>query len=294
MDHSKNACIARMIQSEPNPPSRSPSPINLASLPAIGRRINRVSGRGKAIWSDAAEGALLKGLRVYAEKWPPTGKTKRHGKRNIWLSAYIEKLTKEMMTPKQIGSRLQQLKETCANPEVQELVGFSQVAPRFPKIADESGDVRLHVPREVRKEFRRYSPLNPKRMPVPEICSTPNSFLAEDEELELEGKDFKYPCEPVQEAYVPSLPPNLINAPPPTANPIDLYPPVRTCSFTENQVGSLTSSWPQGLLWQPIYAPGYVPSAHNVYCPVPRPLLQFDYNGGQFIMPNMMAGSYGY
>lgn len=101
-----------------------------------GRRTWRsLKEKKEAVWPEHLEEALLEGKRhvlrntgdlhthfsllyVALERYRPTSSKdpsslRRFPKRNAFISNYIKAKTKTMRTPKQVGSRLQQLRETC-------------------------------------------------------------------------------------------------------------------------------------------------------------------------------------
>ncbi|KXN86541.1 Transcriptional enhancer factor TEF-5 [Leucoagaricus sp. SymC.cos] len=82
---------------------------------ATGRRCHKtLKGGGEAVWPPNLEAALITGLQVYSDRHRVH---KRHrGRfigRNHFLSDYVKSITGRRRTAKQVGSRLQQLKDTC-------------------------------------------------------------------------------------------------------------------------------------------------------------------------------------
>ncbi|KAJ7613413.1 hypothetical protein FB45DRAFT_266743 [Roridomyces roridus] len=78
---------------------------------------------GEAIWSRTLEAALIEGLQHYQPT--PSKETVMLGRfprRNQFVSRYIWKKTGQMRTPKQVGSRIQQLRETYKGQEWQKLL----------------------------------------------------------------------------------------------------------------------------------------------------------------------------
>ncbi|TFK23205.1 hypothetical protein FA15DRAFT_745860 [Coprinopsis marcescibilis] len=98
----------------------------------------------EAVWPDFLEEALLEAL----ERYRPTSSKdprllRRFPKRNAFISCYIKNKTGAQRTPKQVGSRLQQLRETCTEERVIRLIcsrdfdspdrlGASQACPTVP------------------------------------------------------------------------------------------------------------------------------------------------------------------
>lgn len=93
------------------------------SMAKTGRRTFKTSGKERnAVWPDSLEIVLLQALAKYA---PPRSRTmrgsepfKRFPKRNKTISQYIFDVTGEFRSHKQVGSRLQQLRGTCKDPQV--------------------------------------------------------------------------------------------------------------------------------------------------------------------------------
>ncbi|KIM37328.1 hypothetical protein M413DRAFT_13473 [Hebeloma cylindrosporum] len=79
-------------------------------------------GSKEAVWPPELEEALLEGLRMYR----PVSKTgrplRRFTKRNCFIANYIKEHTSQSRTPKQVGSRLQQLTESCKDEEIIRLI----------------------------------------------------------------------------------------------------------------------------------------------------------------------------
>lgn len=97
-----------------------------------GRRIwKTVKGRREAVWPPELEASLLEGLRRYHQhKWRPA--LDRFPMRNRFISDYILETTGKRRTAKQVGSRLQQLKDTCRQERIlQFLQSPADVNPRI-------------------------------------------------------------------------------------------------------------------------------------------------------------------
>ncbi|KAF9041052.1 hypothetical protein BDZ89DRAFT_1128906 [Hymenopellis radicata] len=86
---------------------------------------------GEAVWSPALEAALIEGLRKYVPPTPSVNSRRIHiskrggGRfpmRNRIISDYIYNTTGKYRTPKQVGSRLQQLRDTCRLKEIRLLI----------------------------------------------------------------------------------------------------------------------------------------------------------------------------
>ncbi|KAJ7200840.1 hypothetical protein GGX14DRAFT_167821 [Mycena pura] len=150
-------------------PARSPALDESRSLPEreVSKSIQRLLqdkrklwktfDSGGAVWPPELEGALLEGLAAYQPtECRETLQLGRYPKRNRFVSEYIWKKTGEQRTPKQVGSRIQQLRESC-QPEDQELLQdllfpapkpmpaerASPVSPQEPDLTDSSEMVIL-------------------------------------------------------------------------------------------------------------------------------------------------------
>ncbi|KDR72239.1 hypothetical protein GALMADRAFT_158967 [Galerina marginata CBS 339.88] len=78
--------------------------------------------RKEPVWPPICEEALLEGLRAYR----PVSKTgrplRRFTKRNVFISKFIFEATGEKRTPKQVGSRLQQISESSRDDDLKTLI----------------------------------------------------------------------------------------------------------------------------------------------------------------------------
>ncbi|KAK1224678.1 hypothetical protein PQX77_012424 [Marasmius sp. AFHP31] len=84
----------------------------------------------ECVWSPEIEAALIEGL----EKYRPASSTdpltlKRFPKRNRWISEHILRATGTLRSPKQVGSRLQQLRDTCKDDRILKLLSRRQYTP---------------------------------------------------------------------------------------------------------------------------------------------------------------------
>ncbi|KAJ7503788.1 hypothetical protein B0H11DRAFT_2222407 [Mycena galericulata] len=87
------------------------------------RRVWRTLGSGQAIWPRELEAALLEGLQQYQPTaCKETVMLGRFPRRNQFVSQHIWKKTGQYRTAKQVGSRIQQLRESYEGPEWQELL----------------------------------------------------------------------------------------------------------------------------------------------------------------------------
>ncbi|KAJ3506847.1 hypothetical protein NMY22_g17116 [Coprinellus aureogranulatus] len=101
----------------------------LTNARAIGRSTGRKTfktdkKRNEAIWPDSIERVLLDALALYTP--PPArgtrGTLQRFPKRNKLIAQHILEVTGHIRTSKQVGSRIQQLRGTCKDPELMRLL----------------------------------------------------------------------------------------------------------------------------------------------------------------------------
>ncbi|KAF8205838.1 hypothetical protein K438DRAFT_1817494 [Mycena galopus ATCC 62051] len=87
------------------------------------RKTWKTSRGGETIWPLELEAALLEGLvRYQPGKSRETCILGRFPRRNRFISDYIFESTGKQRSPKQVGSRLQQLRETCGGAQLQRLL----------------------------------------------------------------------------------------------------------------------------------------------------------------------------
>ncbi|KAI0689728.1 hypothetical protein BC835DRAFT_227415 [Cytidiella melzeri] len=73
-----------------------------------------IKGKGEVVWPPRLEAALVQGLERYRPVDTRSARALgRFPMRNKFISDYIFELTGQRRTPKQVGSRLQQLRDTC-------------------------------------------------------------------------------------------------------------------------------------------------------------------------------------
>ncbi|KAI0365838.1 hypothetical protein BV20DRAFT_982315 [Pilatotrama ljubarskyi] len=102
------------------PPSTDPSCSKAIQSILAGRKCYRVSkDKNEVVWPPHLEAALMEGLSKYtpAESRSPRGLT-RFPNRNKFISQYIRQKTGEIRTAKQVGSRIQQLRDTNAGKSI--------------------------------------------------------------------------------------------------------------------------------------------------------------------------------
>ncbi|ESK93964.1 hypothetical protein Moror_12921 [Moniliophthora roreri MCA 2997] len=105
-------------------PSAEEKDRDAAQIIATGRRSwKTLKGKGEAVWPPHLEAALIEALEKY--KPDETRSTKTLGRfsmRNRFISDYIFETTGKRRTPKQVGSRLQQLRDTCKSDRILQLI----------------------------------------------------------------------------------------------------------------------------------------------------------------------------
>ncbi|PPQ95203.1 hypothetical protein CVT26_014894 [Gymnopilus dilepis] len=107
-------------------PSEEQKSRDAEQLKATGRRSYKtLKGKAEAVWPPALEAALLQALELYHPSKVGSRSDKAAGRfpmRNRFISDYIFEITKKRRTPKQVGSRLQQLRDTCKKEKILDLI----------------------------------------------------------------------------------------------------------------------------------------------------------------------------
>ncbi|KAL1696746.1 hypothetical protein GGG16DRAFT_43277 [Schizophyllum commune] len=98
------------------------------------RRSWKTMPQGKEpVWPPQLEAALVEGLDKYRPgSTMETRHLRRFPKRNRYISDFILHTTGKYRTPKQVGSRLQQLRDTCHDPRILHLVQRKEYPPLEP------------------------------------------------------------------------------------------------------------------------------------------------------------------
>jgi hypothetical protein len=130
-------------------PSAEERTRDAAQIAATGRRSwKTLKGKGEAVWPPHLEAALIEGkllssdipdssilaIHLALEKYQPddSRSTKLFGRfplRNRFISNYIFETTGKRRTPKQVGSRLQQLRDTCKGKRLLDLISNRNTSP---------------------------------------------------------------------------------------------------------------------------------------------------------------------
>ncbi|KZT04855.1 uncharacterized protein LAESUDRAFT_727724 [Laetiporus sulphureus 93-53] len=93
-----------------------------------------MKGKGEVVWPPYLEAALVEGLEKYQPVESRT--TRAFGRfpmRNKFISDYIFQRTGKRRTPKQVGSRLQQLRDTTEGKRILQLLSSRHIAMMQPK-----------------------------------------------------------------------------------------------------------------------------------------------------------------
>ncbi|KAH8831427.1 hypothetical protein DL96DRAFT_1705861 [Flagelloscypha sp. PMI_526] len=168
--------------SYPSPRRGQDDPEDLVHVLTTGRRSHKLSASTRTVvWPVKLEAALIKALKVYAAGGHCTKPARRHPKRNRFISDYIKNETGHIRTPKQIGSRIQQLKETCPDPTIQALI--NQLAPEDPWVIPPSPPRTKHSYASVPKDITS-SPVQ-----LPQLVSLPTF------QTEKLSSPVSYPCQ---------------------------------------------------------------------------------------------------
>ncbi|KAF5381442.1 hypothetical protein D9757_009058 [Collybiopsis confluens] len=81
---------------------------------------NTAKSSTEKVWPPGVEAVLLEGLQAF--RIDPRKEFKRFPRRNCFLAKYIKEHTGYDRTPKQVGSRLQQLRDSCKDEQVLQLL----------------------------------------------------------------------------------------------------------------------------------------------------------------------------
>ncbi|KAF5354529.1 hypothetical protein D9758_011242 [Tetrapyrgos nigripes] len=105
-------------------PSTEEKSTDAAQIIATGRRTwKTLKGKREAVWPPHLEAALIEALEKYKPDDSRSSKTPgRFSMRNRFISDYIFETTGKRRTPKQVGSRLQQLRNTCKSERILQLI----------------------------------------------------------------------------------------------------------------------------------------------------------------------------
>ncbi|KDR76000.1 hypothetical protein GALMADRAFT_457965 [Galerina marginata CBS 339.88] len=119
-------CMSTTVDDLSYTPSEEERSRDAAQFVATGRRSwKTLKGKGEAVWPPLLEAALLEALEKYQPDCvgPKVDKTLgRFPMRNRFISDYIFETTGKRRTPKQVGSRLQQLRDTCKKEKILQLI----------------------------------------------------------------------------------------------------------------------------------------------------------------------------
>ncbi|KAJ7230400.1 hypothetical protein GGX14DRAFT_583088 [Mycena pura] len=98
--------------------------------PIPGRRVwKKIKERQETIWSPELEAALVQALEKYRPGGSPNRILRRFPKRNRFISDHIFAVTGSRRTTKQVGSRLQQMRDTCRDRRILCLLSGREFTP---------------------------------------------------------------------------------------------------------------------------------------------------------------------
>ncbi|GBE80894.1 hypothetical protein SCP_0306150 [Sparassis crispa] len=101
-----------------------------------------MKGKGEVVWPPYLEAALVEGLEKYQPVESRTARAfGRFPMRNKFISDYIFNSTGKRRTPKQVGSRLQQLRDTAEGKRILQLLSSRHIAMMHPSKAESPKDV---------------------------------------------------------------------------------------------------------------------------------------------------------
>ncbi|PPQ71258.1 hypothetical protein CVT24_009512 [Panaeolus cyanescens] len=157
--------VAHSLPSPPTTPSTqhghfSMSPIdNFSHIQShserTGRRTFKTSKEKKeAVWPPLLEDALIEGLSIYRPASKSGRKLRRFTKRNCFISKYIMDTTGKHRTPKQVGSRIQQIHETTKDPHLIKLITCRD----FPREDESADDAQTSSPTGSQSSLEAVSP----------------------------------------------------------------------------------------------------------------------------------------
>ncbi|KAF8998095.1 hypothetical protein BDQ17DRAFT_1428602 [Cyathus striatus] len=111
---------------------RTNSDSALASVEITGRKMWKTlrERKSEAVWPPKLESALLEALKKYRPTSSRDPKQlQRFPKRNRFISDYVFQATGQRRTPKQVGSRLQQIRDTCSEEHILKLLTRPDLLP---------------------------------------------------------------------------------------------------------------------------------------------------------------------
>ncbi|KAL0061433.1 hypothetical protein AAF712_011727 [Marasmius tenuissimus] len=129
-----------------------------------GRKSWKTLKGGEMVWPPELEAALLEGLASYQpDDSRETRLLGRFPMRNRYISAYIYQKTGKQRTAKQVGSRLQQLRDTCGTKKLQHLLSPSRKGAANPasKVYQYNSLHRYGLPNESSSSSDNSTPNSP-------------------------------------------------------------------------------------------------------------------------------------
>ncbi|RPD58115.1 hypothetical protein L226DRAFT_573265 [Lentinus tigrinus ALCF2SS1-7] len=139
-----------------------------------------MKGKGEVVWPPYLEAALVEGLEKYQPVESRTSRSfGRFPMRNKFISDYIFQVTGKRRTPKQVGSRLQQLRDTTEGKRILQQLSSRHMAMMQPKgpngqpRADSSGErssTAASSPSTSPLSGSSSSSTQPTRVPTSYVC----------------------------------------------------------------------------------------------------------------------------
>ncbi|KAK2463028.1 hypothetical protein APHAL10511_004683 [Amanita phalloides] len=121
---------------------------------------------GEVVWPLELEAALLEGLQNYVPE--DTRETRILGRfpmRNRFISDYIYQKTGKRRTAKQVGSRIQQLRDTCGNEQVLKLLRPYPIHPKTRRLSSPGPQRDMSILSSLRHDVDTWSDTSSVRSP---------------------------------------------------------------------------------------------------------------------------------
>ncbi|KAF8804881.1 hypothetical protein BYT27DRAFT_7106114 [Phlegmacium glaucopus] len=119
-------CLSTTLDELSYTPSQEEKTRDAEQIVATGRKSwKTLRGKGEAVWPPLLEAALIEALEKYQLEAVGSKGAQKSGRfpmRNRFVSDYIYETTSKYRTPKQVSSRLQQLRDTCKGDKILQLI----------------------------------------------------------------------------------------------------------------------------------------------------------------------------
>ncbi|KAH6902058.1 hypothetical protein BKA70DRAFT_1520995 [Coprinopsis sp. MPI-PUGE-AT-0042] len=104
----------------------TPTADTASTMGKTGRKTFKTDKKKEAVWPDYIERWLLQAIEEYAPPQSRSGRGKpelvRFPRRNKYISEFIFENTGKYRSAKQVGSRIQQLRQTCRDPKIRRAI----------------------------------------------------------------------------------------------------------------------------------------------------------------------------